>query len=168
MIFSAEGLLPQPKSQPEPTKAPEDAPWIGVDLDGTLASYDKFRGWNVIGEPVPKMVERIKLWRSLGIEVKILTARASVKSCAINSISPDQMKQVITKWCQDKLGFPLDVVTEKDAYMMFFVDDSAVQVEASKGDPIGGDAAFEKFKERILENIPDSIPKEQYANKPLW
>ena len=24
--------------------------WIGVDLDGTLAHYDEFKGWNVIGE----------------------------------------------------------------------------------------------------------------------
>lgn len=27
--------------------------WIGVDLDGTLAIYDVWRGANHIGEPVP-------------------------------------------------------------------------------------------------------------------
>ena len=28
---------------------PNYPPWIGVDLDRTLASYDTFKGWDVIG-----------------------------------------------------------------------------------------------------------------------
>ena len=27
---------------------------IGVDLDGTLAKYDGWKGHNVIGEPIPE------------------------------------------------------------------------------------------------------------------
>jgi len=37
-------------------------PWIGVDLDGTLAVYDGWRGPEHIGPPVPAMVERVKRW----------------------------------------------------------------------------------------------------------
>ena len=36
--------------------------WIGVDLDGTLAHYDKWRGVEHIGKPVPVMLERVKKW----------------------------------------------------------------------------------------------------------
>lgn len=30
--------------------------WIGVDLDGTLAVYDEWRGVSHIGAPVPAML----------------------------------------------------------------------------------------------------------------
>lgn len=33
--------------------------WIGVDLDGTLAHYEGWKGVEHIGEPIPAMVERI-------------------------------------------------------------------------------------------------------------
>lgn len=32
--------------------------WIGVDLDGTLAEYDGWKGPDEIGAPVEPMVER--------------------------------------------------------------------------------------------------------------
>ena len=32
--------------------------WIGVDLDGTLATYEEWRGLEHIGDPVPAMKER--------------------------------------------------------------------------------------------------------------
>lgn len=32
--------------------------WIAVDLDGTLAEYDGWKGSAHIGNPVPKMVEK--------------------------------------------------------------------------------------------------------------
>ncbi len=28
--------------------------WIGVDFDGTLATYDGWKGPSVLGEPIPK------------------------------------------------------------------------------------------------------------------
>lgn len=40
--------------------------WIGVDLDGTLAHYDGWKGADHIGEPIPAMVERVKQWLSEG------------------------------------------------------------------------------------------------------
>jgi hypothetical protein len=38
-------------------------PWIGVDLDATLARYDGFKGETIIGEPIPLMVNRVKRCR---------------------------------------------------------------------------------------------------------
>ena len=48
--------------------------WIGVDLDGTLAEYGEFKGLYVIGDPIPKMVERVQRWLAEGWEVCIMTA----------------------------------------------------------------------------------------------
>ena len=51
--------------------------WIGVDLDGTLARYDGWKGPEHIGEPLMPMVERVKAWLAEGREVRIMTARVS-------------------------------------------------------------------------------------------
>jgi len=51
--------------------------WIGVDLDGTLAYYDEWRGLYHIGEPIPAMVDRVKRWLAEGRDVRIFTARVS-------------------------------------------------------------------------------------------
>ncbi len=53
-------------------------PWIGVDLDGTLAEWKGWKGIQHIGKPIPLMLERVKFWTKNGIKVKILTARAGV------------------------------------------------------------------------------------------
>jgi len=39
-------------------------PWIGVDLDGTLAHYDGWKGPTHIGAPIHKMVQRVRAGRS--------------------------------------------------------------------------------------------------------
>lgn len=48
-----------------------------VDLDGTLAEYSGWRGKEIIGPPVPLMLERVKNWIANGDTVKIFTARAA-------------------------------------------------------------------------------------------
>ena len=40
--------------------------WIGVDLDGTLAFHGEWLGHTHIGEPIPLMLKRVKLWLSEG------------------------------------------------------------------------------------------------------
>ena len=56
-----------------------EKPWVGVDLDGTLAVYDHWRGEDHIGDPVPVMVERVKAILKAGkYDVLIFTARASL------------------------------------------------------------------------------------------
>jgi hypothetical protein len=49
--------------------------WIGVDLDGTLARYDRWRGVQHIGEPVPAILDEVRKWLAIGHEVRIFTAR---------------------------------------------------------------------------------------------
>ena len=54
-----------------------DTGWIGVDLDGTLAHYDGWKGVDHIGDPVPKMLMRVLDWRRQGLAVRIFTARVA-------------------------------------------------------------------------------------------
>jgi len=57
------------------------SPWIGVDLDGTLASDTGRELWDSegrpkIGRPLEDMVARVMRWVGDGQTVKIFTARA--------------------------------------------------------------------------------------------
>lgn len=98
--------------------------WIGVDLDGTLANYDGFRGLDHIGAPVPAMLNRVKAWLKAGIEVRIFTARASEGARANDPIQ---------KWLNDN-GLPwLQVTNVKDYNMFQLWDDRAVRVEMNTG-----------------------------------
>ena len=111
--------------------------WVGFDLDGTLATYDGWKGWDHIGDPIQKTVDLAKSIMDQGVEVKILTARASAVSRALNNLSFEQVEAVIQAWTEKHIGAKLSVVTEKDCNMYFFVDDSAVQVEKNTGVILG-------------------------------
>lgn len=104
----------------------ERIPWIGVDLDGTLAEY---HGWGdgKIGKPVPEMVKRVKEWLAQGNKVKIFTARAGFDDSQVNEIH---------EWLE-KHGLPkLEVTATKDYDMIELWDDRAVQVVPNTGVPI--------------------------------
>jgi hypothetical protein len=110
-------------TEKEESVAAAGAPWIGVDLDGTLARSGSWQGPQHIGKPVPLMLERVKLWLSQGYEVKIMTARASVESY----IPP------VKEWLK-KHGLPeLEVTNQKDFDMIELWDDRGVQVIPNTG-----------------------------------
>lgn len=71
-------------------------PWIGFDLDGTLAVYDTWKGIDHIGAPVAPMVELLKKLHDEGKVVKILTAR----------VAPRENPEVITRTCEELTKFP--------------------------------------------------------------
>jgi hypothetical protein len=97
--------------------------WIGVDLDGTLAHYDKWRGIEHIGDPIPAMAERVKQWIAEDREVKIFTARAHDVAAVV----------YIKKWLL-RHGFgDLEVTATKNFQMVELWDDRAVEVEANTG-----------------------------------
>lgn len=104
--------------------------WIGVDLDGTLATYDGWVSPTHIGPPVPAMLERVRKWLAEGWEVRIFTARVS---------SPDALDLVVTainEW-QAELGLALPITNIKDFGMVELWDDRAVQVIPNTGEPVG-------------------------------
>jgi hypothetical protein len=107
------------------------SPWIGVDLDGTLAIDTGRQLWDSegrprIGRPVDEMVARIKGWVADGCTVKIFTARAS---------SPAQVAG-IRVWLA-ACGLPdLEITNVKDLNMVELWDDRCVQVAPNTGRPL--------------------------------
>ena len=96
--------------------------WIGVDLDGTLAHYDS-KKFPAIGDPIEPMMKRVREWLSIGIEVRIFTARASNSENIV----------YIQDWLVAN-GLPmLKVTNAKDEHMWMLFDDRARQVIYNTG-----------------------------------
>ena len=87
----------------------ESSQWIGVDLDGTLAEAEPWKGFEHIGKPVPMMMKRLKVWLEMGYRVKIVTARAQ---------NPELAVPPIREWLA-KHGLPeLEITNAKDMDMV--------------------------------------------------
>lgn len=97
--------------------------WIGVDLDGTLAHYEGWKGDAHIGAPIPAMLARVKRWLEEGRDVRIFTARAHNIASHI----------AIEAWCERHLGLVLQITATKDYQMVELWDDRAVQVIPNTG-----------------------------------
>ncbi len=115
-------------------------PWIGCDLDGTLAEWHNWVKWNNIGKPIPSMVERIRQHLANGEDVRIYTARISgdpskqsVCRASGELFTDEDMVKAIQLWTQEHLGRRLPVTCQKDYMMVFAYDDRAVQVESNTG-----------------------------------
>lgn len=98
--------------------------WIGVDLDGTLAHYDEWRGLYHIGEPIPRMMARVKQWIAEGRRVKIFTARL----CMPGAVPP------IKEWLHRHGLKDLEITNIKDFGMIELYDDRCVQVITNTGE----------------------------------
>lgn len=111
--------------------------WIGVDLDGTLASDDQPSGFydpEYIGPPVESMLKRVKDWLAQGIEVRIFTARAN-DSIACHAVR---------RWTLKHFGVELPVTATKDYSMIALWDDRAVAVERNTGNFKGYEDRFRR------------------------
>lgn len=96
---------------------------ILVDLDGTLAHYDYFRGVDHVGEPIMPMVTRVLDWLNSGKDVRIFTARASRADCI----------PAVVEWCKKHLGREIPVTNQKDFESWLIFDDRAIPVEYNTG-----------------------------------
>ena len=150
--------------------ADKEKAWIGCDLDGTLAKCDGWKGWQYIGEPVEKMVLKLKSYMDRGLTVKIWTARCSKVSLARSNITFDQMSKVIQDWTEKVFGQRLEVVTEKDCDMLFCFDDSIMQVEPNTGNIIGSEIMVDlgdegDFHHPIKEYISGDVNHQEHWNE---
>lgn len=119
--------------------------WIGVDLDGTLAHYDGWKGPTHIGAPVNFMLMRVKSWLAKNQEVRIFTARCYPLMFIPLSYSPDWTPQTyeeivakeaieaIRPWCKEHVGRYLAITCIKDYQMWQLWDDRAIQVVQNTG-----------------------------------
>lgn len=125
--------------------------WIGVDLDGTLAHYDGWKGSDHIGAPVPAMLARVKAWLADGHEVRIFTARVwplyeagAFDTARFLADNPwkcrtrDAALAVvhIQEWCKQHVGRVLPITCVKDFGMVELWDDRCVQVRPNTGEPV--------------------------------
>jgi hypothetical protein len=102
--------------------------WHGVDLDSTLAKYDGWKGDESIGQPVPRMYRRVKMWLKKGERVKIFTARVCNGPYAI---------ECIRDWLEENnLPRDLEITNVKDFECWDLWDDRAVQVVPNEGIPV--------------------------------
>lgn len=111
--------------------------WIGVDLDGTLAHYDRWVGPTHVGLPVATMVDRVKKWRASGIDVRIFTARVSSDGSDQRNREAALARGAIESWMAEHLGEVLPVTNVKDYAMTELWDDRVVQVEKNTGRVLG-------------------------------
>jgi hypothetical protein len=129
-----------------------DKEWIGVDLDGTLAKYDEWKGIQHIGEPIPEMADRVRSWLKSGKQIKIFTARASGND-------KDEATRVIQDWTEKHFGKKFPVTNIKDHHMVELWDDRAVGVEKNTGKPKV--VKYSSHEDRsILSLLSDIVPIE--------
>jgi hypothetical protein len=103
--------------------------WIGVDLDGTLAHYNGWKHDEHIGEPIPLMVERVKAWIDLNRDVRIFTARVSIREPA----DVYRITKAIQAWTYEHIGARLPVTCVKDYHCIEIWDDRCTKVEPNTG-----------------------------------
>jgi hypothetical protein len=85
-----------------------------VDLDSTLAVYNEWEGSTNIGQPVLRMLDKVKRWLKQGDQVVVFTTRLRCKELhyLANEDVPE-IRQAIEEWCVKWLGQKLEVTFEK-------------------------------------------------------
>jgi hypothetical protein len=109
--------------------------WIAVDLDRTLAFYDKFQGPGEIGPPIELMVERVRFWLESGEDVRIFTARVYLsKDPSMRELEDYMAAHVgIENFCMEQFGRRLPITCSKDLACTAIYDDLAYHVEPNTG-----------------------------------
>jgi len=113
--------------------------WVGVDFDGTLATWNCPwpENWRATGKPIPRMVKRVKRWIAEGKDVRIFTARMDGYHPKDGPIPIHMVRKSIEDWCLKHLGVILPVTNRKDYWCEAIYDDRAIQVERDTGRIIG-------------------------------
>lgn len=132
---------------------------IAVDLDGTLAHYDGWKGISHIGNPIPEMVAKIHAAHMEGKEIWIFTARLSDPSEA-----PEAMESI--KMWLDHYEIPFAGMTAtKHKFFKEFWDDRAITIVKNTGLSIEETLeAQAKLPEPIQLNVAPSELQEEVAS----
>jgi hypothetical protein len=103
-----------------------------VDFDGTLAYFDKWRGWNSLGQPIQKMVDRVKRWLDRGDRVVVFSARFTPSDDFCPADKTEECKNLMKQWCIRNIGVELEVTNIKAAGDCYY-DDRAISVLSDTG-----------------------------------
>ena len=110
--------------------------WVGVDLDGVLASYEHWIGEEHVGEPIIPMIRLVQHLLTNGYDVRIFTARVAGKT-------PPELEKItraIDAWCIKHIGRALPITCIKDYNMIVLYDDRCVQMIPNTGRRADGEA----------------------------
>lgn len=144
-------IAPRPK-QPSVTQKPR----VCVDLDGVLAQYDKWKGVDHFGDPVPGALEFAKELSKFA-NITVFTSRCAQDVLEGSRITPGQLRIKVIDWLE-KHKFPYaDVYTgQGKPRAAAFIDDRAVHC-----DPQNDEGAFDRSlaAARDLVKKPHGIPK---------
>lgn len=150
--------------------APKQKPRVCVDLDGVLAKYDKWRGAETIGAPIPGALEFAHELAKVA-DIIIFTSRCSEDRSRNDdgyALSPAQMRIHIIDWLE-KHKFPYTDVYlgQGKPRVAVFIDDRAVYCSPQK-DKEAFAAALSSTRallKRTDPNAPKTIKKKKkYGN----
>ena len=100
---------------------------IAVDLDGTLAQYDGWKGIDHIGPVIPEVANAMEQAQAEGAEVHLFTSRVSDPEDAAEA------HQVISKWAEANHFNFASITAVKHKFFTEFWDDRAIQVIKNQG-----------------------------------
>lgn len=132
---------------------------IGVDLDGTLAHSLPVFDPNLIGEPIAKMVTRVKAHIDAGDEVVIFTSRVAINgettdAGTANEEFAEKQMALIKEWLLKVFGTTFAITAIKSPTFSLFYDDRAVQIIQDQGETVHealGRVNVEKIVKRQLK-----------------
>lgn len=139
--------------EPQENTEMSNTGWIAVDLDGTMAEYDHWRGPEHIGKPIPLMIDRVKRWLAEGQEVRIFTARVSGSPAEVAEAYPH-----IASWSLEQFGEVLEITCKKDYGMIQHWDDRCVQVIPNTGRTIADE--LESVRSALAGKVAKDVHSE--------
>ncbi len=142
-------------STPHKTKTEPTRTRVCVDLDGVLATYDKWKGVDHIGKPIEGALEFAQKLAKIS-DITIFTSRCAQDVLEGSRITAGQLRIKVIEWLE-KHGFPYtDVyIGQGKPRAAAFIDDRGVNCNPQK-DP----KAFEEAlaQTRALVRKPHGLP----------
>ena len=100
---------------------------VCIDLDGTLAEYHGWKGWEHIGKPITEAVELVRMLHDDGVRIIVFTCRMNKTMNKISGIDTVKMEDQILMWLIDQeLSFCEVSSDEGKPFAHAYVDDRAV------------------------------------------
>ena len=130
---------------------------IAVDLDGTLAYYDGWKGIEHIGPVIPEVANAMERAQAEGAEVHLFTARVSDPEDAAEA------HQVISKWAEANHFNFASITAVKHKFFSEFWDDRAIQVIKNEGMFV-----LNEHTDNVCLNDGDDFGLQQKATEPTF
>lgn len=130
---------------------------IAVDLDGTLAHYDGWKGIEHIGPVIPEVANAMERAQKEGADVWIYTARVSDPADA------EQAGKYVHDWLiKNNLKFE-GITAVKHKFFSEFWDDRAIQVIKNEGIFV-----LNELTDQVCLNDGDDFGLQQKATEPTF